>query len=111
VNLKLQHTFARVAVRSGKENREAFVERLTGLVKNRCAMRDARPQRGAGAYDAFGEPRYLRPADAYDRDRAFSRRSRDRRNGVGQRGWITTRRSGSSPSDSVRTRSDVANAR
>jgi hypothetical protein len=75
--LKLEHGFTGVAVRRGKENRETFVERFAGFVENRGTVRDARVQRGARADDALRQLRYLRPADAHDRDRAFSRRRRD----------------------------------
>ena len=82
VNVKLEHIFAGIAVRRRKEDREPFVERIAAL--RRGSSRGWRPAARSGALlssSRSGELRSARAADADDRDRALSRRRRNRGNG------------------------------
>ena len=110
VQLQFEHRFAGVTLRRGKENREPAIERRSTFVEDRRIGRDAWPQRRARANEACGEFGYERSAYAHNRDRALAGRRRNCRDRV-QRAEMTTRRSGSSPSDSVRTAGESARAR
>ena len=78
MELYFEEIFARVAVRSGKKDGEAAVERFTACIQDARVRRDARLQGLRAAHEAAGERSGRGSARADDRDGAPARRRRER---------------------------------
>lgn len=97
-------------MRRRKEECQTSIERRTAFIENITERRKARLEFLFRTKNTRGNITGPFAADANDRDRAAPRRRRDRSNRL-YLGETTTRRSGSTPSDSVCTNGLSASAR
>jgi len=108
--MQLEDVFARIGMWRGKEECEPLIDRAAVLVDDVAERCQTRLERTIGTKNARGNIACLLAADANNCDRAASGRRRDRSDRL-YLGETTTRRSGSTPSDSVCTNGLSASAR
>jgi len=110
MDVKLEHILARVRMRRCKEQRESAIDRRSAFIDDVAERCEARFEPPLRTENACGDRACLLAADANDCDRATPGWRSDRGNRL-YLGETTTRRSGSTPSDSVCTNGLSASAR